>query len=369
MPTTVTSSSGTVYHLFQGANSVKTASIGIGFTELRNNLGNGFRSQVLYGSSTGLRHWKLTLPTLADTSVLPNTYTGVNAESLSREMYIWDLYCNTRITGEPFAYQCPRDGRYYLVDFKDDSLEYSQENMYVKLYSTGVEIEQVREDGETIYAPQGLSGITDWYTRAEVFPETLPFPVTSGWRNTAEDDGAVDGASVTGDVISVAAQQNGHAIVRFNNTTNNGLLTRSGGPFVIKEAFVVMKMREATFSNFAGIISGQAAPNNVALVGDSGTTKFTNLALSGSEYRLNNALLAASNQQAPMNVYGIVHIRYPTGVAITDNLQIGKDRDIAGRFAEADIGEIIIFDALQSRGTVLQIYEYLSIKWDIAIVA
>lgn len=357
MPTTVTSSAGTVYHLFQAANSVKTASMGIGFTELRNDLGNGYRSQVLYGSNTGLKKWKLTLPTLADTTVLPNTYTGVNNESLSREMYLWDLYCETRVTGQPFVYTDPRTGQYYLVDFMNDGLEYSQDTMAVKLYSTGVEIEQVRENGETVFDFNKLD---------------LRFGEGGWWNQTTHGVGLWDDLNLpnyrwtaTGGVTFSANPQNGLNTVRFNGSTGVVNMTLAGAPsqWQTWDAFMVLKVREATFSNNAGVMSGLGA--TPMLIGTSGATKFQNLSHLSYEYRLNGVEYAQSNQQAPMNAWGIVHARWLNGAHEID--QIGLNGVTGGTFAAIDVAEIYLPSSLIPMSDCREVVESLAVKWNISI--
>jgi len=375
MPTTVTSSAGTEFHLFQLSEGLRRqANPAIEFTELRNDLGNGYRAQLNFGSATGLRSWSLTYQTLAGTGVPVPTVTGVNGETCTREEYLWELYCETRITGKPFVYQCPRNGLYYLVDFVDKRLQYEKQ-MQVKLYSTGVEIQQVREDGETIFSPVALPGIVAWYTEADNFPTTIFVPgATDGWANSAFPSDSANGLSVTGDVIKATAVQNGLDVVRFSSTANTGVLTGPPGgtlqDFTLQEAFVVMKMREATFSNFAGILTGEnTTGGNAALVGSSGTALFTDFSFGDAyEYRKNNTLYANNAQAAPMNAFGIVHIRHTSGIPLA-GFQVGADRDFVGRFAEVDIGEMMLFSTAQPKTIVREIYENLSVKWDIAIAA
>jgi hypothetical protein len=157
---------------------------------------------------------------------------------------------------------------------------------------------------------------------------------------------------------------NSYPTVQFSSTTNDGRLLSQMAPSsaVIREIFVVMKMREATFSNYAGIITGPDTSISPPLVGDIGTTKFLDLSYTGQEYRLDGTLYANNNMQAPMNAWGIVHLRYPAGWGFIE-VQFGKDRDFAGRFAEVDMAEVLMFSALQGDTAVEQIYEYLETKY------
>lgn len=326
--------------------------MGIEFSELRNSLGNGYRAQVLYGSSSGLKKWKLTLPTLAHTSVLPNTYTDFNGASVGREEYIWSLYCEARVTGQPFAYQCPRTSQYYLVDFADDSLEYSQENMYVKLYSSGVELVQVRLDGETVF---DFDAFTNQYGGYNFDETTHGAGVwTSGGSNTTIK------LAATGDVVFSANPQNGLNTVRLSGTANTGLLdlvTHPGGvPTGVSttDALIVMKMREATFSNNAGIIAG-------ILVGDDTTTKFQSSLLSG-RYWLNSVEFGDADLQAPMNSWAVIHARFNSAQFLA---RFGKDGPTAGTNAEVDFAQIILLPTNPSFHWVRDCIEALAVKWGI----
>ena len=110
MPTTVTSTSGTVYHLFQLQCSVKDSAETISFTTLDNDLADGKKSSILFGSDTGVRRWRLTMPTLSGASMDTRTYTSITGATVTQEEYLWDLFCETKITGEPFVYQSSCQG-------------------------------------------------------------------------------------------------------------------------------------------------------------------------------------------------------------------------------------------------------------------
>lgn len=338
--------------------SAKEPEESIAFTELENDMGNGYFSAALYGSNTGQRTWRLSLQSLADTSVLPNTViggdTGVSGGwTLSREAYVWDLFCNTKVTGQPFAYLSPRNGQYYLVRFADKELTYKK--MLVKLYSTGVELKQVRVDGQTIYSPARVSRV---YTHV-MGPD---YDDGTGWVPSAGKQGF---PTVTGD-IEADGSQNGIDTTRFNVTTNDGFVKNDVTGKVIYEAFFVMKMREATFSNAAGILTGSGAGTDV-LVGSSGTTKFANPGLSASNYQyyLNGVAMAQSDQQAPMNTWGVVHVRYATGWTFPALIQVGKKGATAGTFAEVDIAEIILCDSLLPMSDARELEEHLAVQWGV----
>lgn len=359
MPTTITSSAGTVFHLWQLPDlSAPEPSESITFNTLRNDLADGYSSQVLFGSNTGLRTWSLKLPTLAALTVMPNTVTSISGEAVSREQYVWDLYCESMITGEPFVYQSPRNGQYYLVEFADEALTY--ERARVKLYSTGITLRQVRRTGETVFNMAATatsdSVIMTWLKGADYNDGTSAWPAVQG--------GSVAG---TGDVDKETAVQNNLDIVRFSDTTNDGYVTNGTDGLVVNDAFLVMKMREATFSNNCGIFTGSAGSSQI-LLGSSGTTKFANPSLSPTAYtyRKNGVEYAQADLQAPMNTWAVVHVRYTTGWTLSgSDFQFGKDRNTAGTFAEMDLGEVVVFSGLQPMTNVREITEALIVKWGI----
>lgn len=365
MPTTVTSSSGQIYHLWQlPALTTPEPSESIEFNVLSNDLANGYRSRLLFGSNTGLRSWTLKVPTLASLEVLSNTVTGINGEAVSREQYLWDLYCETKVTGEPFVYTSPRNGQYYLVEFADEKLTYEQ--MRVKIYSTGIELRQVRISGETVFNP-GLIIDSDTYTPVLHMIGSGYTDGTELWTLSSSGGYLVGGS---GNVNKASAAQNGLDTVQLNlGATNDGYVGDFTGPLEFKEAFIVMKMREATFSNAAtaGIFTDSAVAGQQVLIGANGATVFTNPALSASAftYRYNGTEYPQSNMVAPMNTWGLVHVRYTTGYNLSTGFQFGKNRTAAGTFAEMDLGEVICYTSALSAADAREITEHLTVKWGI----
>lgn len=352
---TVTSNTGAVYHLFGLRHSIKDVDGRIAFSELENQLGDSFFSQRLIGSATGNRSWFLSLPSLTDTTSANETIVGVNGETTSKARYIWNLFCACKRTGKPFVIEDPmQDGLFFMCTFADVTL--SMKRFLSKLFSTGIELKQRRIPGETVFDVSDIGGLLHWLDDGGF--------AGSQWTDAA---GNATTGNATGDVIEVSAEQNGLDVVRFSNSSNNGLIqTPTGSVGAMYEFFLVMKMREATFSNAAGIITGKSGASPQILIGSSGTTKFANPSLSGFLYRLNGVEFAQSDMQAPMNEWGIVHVRYETGWSVTTTgWQYGQNRTTSGTFAEMDIGEVLGFSQLISEELALLITEHLQIKWGI----
>jgi hypothetical protein len=339
------------YHIFQSPCAVKDAEIGIAFSELENEMGGGFYSQVLFGSENGERYWRLGMPSLTGSSMDSRTVTGINGETLNYQEYLWDLYSQQKSQGTPFAYKCPRSGNYYLVRFANKELNYSR--MLTKLYSGQIELRQWRRQGETVYLPLAEDQV--WSAWDAV---TYPGPFGGVWSpdNPLALPKGYNFEFESGDVSS--ATVNGQPVIRFGGA--DGIINSSLS-VTIKEAFLLVKFTEATFSADDGIITGSADPNNAFLNGESGTSNFYDLGLLGTTtYKLDGVEYPMSAAPAPMNVWGIVHVRNTLGVAIT-NLQIGADRDFPARHAKMDLRYLIIADELIPVSKQREIYEFLSI--------
>lgn len=338
---------GIQYHVLQIPCSIKEYTESIGFARLRNELSDGFRAQTLYGSNTGLRRFNLTMPTLQGGS-LSSLVQGVNGEQVTKEEYIWGLYCENQVTGTPFVIESQRNNQYYLVEFVDQQLSYQR--LLTKLYSTGVELSQVRIDNVSIFQPDLVTGLYGYWDSNTDF-------VSNNWDGT---DGTNTQTFVkTGDVIDVAAAQNGQQIKRFNDTTNNGYVEITlVDTEIIYDVIMAVKYREATFSNDAAVFSN--APDLAYISGDTGTTKFNNpgLDVNNFHYSLNGVEYAQDDMQAPMNVWGVCHFRNLAGWNVGDGMQIGGD---GVNFAEMDLGDVCVLNK-PSMQTAREIIEHLVIK-------
>jgi len=341
------------YHLFQyclGAQPQES----IRFEELETDLGSGFGSMVGFGINTGLRRWRVSFPILPGASAQASiTYNG---STLTPADYLWALFCDSKVSGDPFVVQSPRNDQYYLCKFADHELDYTR--FLTKIYATGLEFKQFRLPGVTVFDP------TKYATGRIYDAEPLDVdyddgdPIDATWPDSsALNDDLSTGTTETFETN----EQNGLPVVRFNGTSSWFLGTQA---FTFHEAFIVMKVREASWSNYGGVLTANA--NGIAmLVGDSGTTKFFDLSLgSDYEYRLNGVQYDADDQQAPMNEFGLVHIRHKTGLAV-DFLQVGKDRAFAGRYGKIDVGYIFLPTTLKPASDAREFTEHLITYWDL----
>lgn len=364
MPTTVTASNGQNFHLWQlddlSADEIQDE---ISYTVLKSEQSEAYRERLLIGLPGGLRTWTLNLPRNSGSGVRAADVTDPDGASVTREQYIRNLYKKNKITGVPFVYSdVGQSGQYYLVDFADEPLS-MRKKKGINIYGTTVKLVERRINGVSVFnialldltTVQGLtSSLWQWLKASTYSSPSWP----------ASYNAAAQG---TGDVAKVTAAQNGQDIVRLNAGAGSGyVFTQSVNSAATRELFIVMKMREATFSSNAGIFTGStSAP---VLVGASGTTKFQNQGFgTGFTYELNGVPYAEADQQAPMNQWGVVHVRYTgTAWATGSGYFYGRDRSTSN-YAKVDIGEVVLcFDTLPE---VLanDITQYLVEKWGIEI--
>lgn len=342
------------YHLFQYCLGAQPEEH-IRFEEIETDLGGGYGTTTGFGVNTGIRRFVVKFPTLP--GAVGQATISYNGSTLTPADYLWALFCDSKDSGVPFVVQSPRNDQYYLVKFADRELSYAR--MLTKLFSSGVEFKQFRLPDVSVFDPTNYN---DAFATYDAEPLDVDYDdgdtIDAVWPDTSGNGRDLS----TGTVETFETnEQNGLPIVRFNGTDSWFL---GGSPFTCYEVFVIMKVREATWSNFGGVLTGNT--NGVTiLVGESGSTKFIdNSYASDYEYRLNGLLYSHNDMQAPMNEFGLVHVRSASGLAI-DLLQVGKDRGFAGRYGKIDIGYIDIFDTLKPMSEAREYTEHLLTHWDI----
>lgn len=360
----MTASNGDVFHLWQLGNlTAPEPSDTHEFSTLDNEMSEGYRSTSLFGLNTGIRSWTLPMPTLADSSVIAAAVTDPYAATVSRVDYVRNLYKYNRTTGIPFAYQDPNSGQYYLVDIVDPELSMTKIGKGIDIYDSTITLRQRRLNGVTIFQV-GEVATVDTTSPILWLKGSAYTDGTEDWAPSSSGGYVISG---TGGVDKQAANLNGQDIVRLNGST--GYVGDAGATLALKELFIVMKMREASFSNASGILTSATGGGVQVLLGSSGTTKFANPSLTASlyTYRKNGTTYTQSDLQAPMNAWGVVHLRYETGWNVTGGFQFGKDRATGGTFAALDIAEVICFTSLTSIMSAREITEHLAVKYAITL--
>lgn len=336
---------------------------GISFNEFENDLGDGFDDSLLFGSNTGLRKFSVGLPNLPNYSD-SRTYE-IDGVLLTPAEYLWELFCLQKTTRKRIVVQSQLNNQYYLVKFIDK--EFTYDKALVALFSGQAVFQQVRISDVAVFDVSKISRVSHWYkTPIAGATDNAAIPDVT-WLNSIPGG---DDILAVGGVTYQTNEQNGKAIVRLDTTGGADFLsTNNLAPDVFYEAFLVMKAREATFSHDDGIIAnGDGAAGSPALLGSAGTSKFYNLGIgSGYTYKKNGIEYAESDQQAPMNEFGIVHIRNTGGWTMEQGLVFGIDRIVTypNRKADIDIGEIIICSALLPESVANEVTEYLKNSWGI----
>lgn len=350
MPETVSG-----YELFQlpcSRESTETVS----YAEFRNPIGpDGFRSQTLYGVDTGLKKFSIPYDPLPGNAHAATITVG--GAAMNRATYIRDLFRRQKVSGAPFAIQSGENSQYYLVEFAES--EQSLTKKLAALYATQINLVQVRLPDVSIFDMLKVPYVWGWY-KGDYVDEGLglALDVSGNGRNL----------NMTGNVVNTGATQAGKQTFKFNvGGTNNGYLNTSLDP-TIYEAFFAMKINEAAFSNYGGILTSDVASGSggaAALVGNAGSTRFYDLSLgSGLQYRKNGVLYTEADAQAPMNAWGVVHWRRDIGITL-NNMQIGKDRADITRFAEMEIGEAVLLNGLNPLSYSFEISEHLQTSWQV----
>lgn len=316
--------------------------------------GSGYGASAVVGHSSGLWEWTIESDCLPDDDSYNNLIGGLPRFDYYKQFYL------DHTLGNQDVFEIDFRNRKYHASFVENSI--SGEMLTYDVFSlAGVKLRQrrvpgiyYRSDGSVFHPEELVDSFWGWYTG-----EYFEIDVRSLYSVASTHD-----LNINGNVTNSGGTQNGYETMSFNaGATNTGYLNHASTP-ILYNAFFVMKVREATFSNYAGILTGDTAASSVAMAsGDSGTTKFYDHAL-GVTYRKNGVAYASANMQAPINVHGVCHFRAAAGIGLI-NVQIGKDRDFAGRFAEMDVGEIILCNTLLSTTDAADLEQYLIGKWGI----
>lgn len=339
MPTSITASNGNVYHLWQLPDlSAPEPESSIEFTVLENTLSEGYSSHSLFGSVTGVRSWKLDLPTLAGSSVIAANVTDPYGATVSREQYIRNLFKYNKSV-KPFVYIDPVNGQYYLVDFVENDLTMARQRG-VNIRSTSFTLRQRRLNGVTVFnvaAMPGAANTFSWYDNSSL--------VAGTWT----DHGSPAGGALTGSFTT--STQNGLNVARFSGTSASGTPAKQ-----IYEICMVCKMREATFGSGENLLQINSIP---VLKGSSGTDQFATsggTGVVGASWYVNGV----ESTTAPMNTWGIVNMRRSAGWNGNGGIVIGSG-------AAVDVAEVILFGGLNALKDNRELVESMSTKWGITI--
>lgn len=325
-----------------------------GGNRLRASFGRGYGASASNGHANGLWNWSLSSPVVVDDEAYVDLIDGVPSFE-----YYFEFF-KRHTTGGTDVFVIEWRGHKYLAEFTDSG--FGGEMHTIDLFSIdGIEIRQrrvsgftERADGSVFEPSQIIDSFWGWYDEASFnYFTSLAVDKTPSANNL----------DINGDIDATGTVQNSLATQDFNSGAGSGFLNTPLDP-VIYEAFFALKINEATFAAFRGLLSASAV--TVAMVGNTGDTKLLDLTI-GSSYSFwkNGVALTEATQNMPMNVFGVVHARFENGITLT-NLQIGKDRAATDRYLKADMGEIVLCDVVLTDEESTAMDSWLMKKWGVA---
>jgi hypothetical protein len=325
--------------------------VGRQFAVLQAAYGDGYADTAFVGTAAGRIKFSLSA------AVWPDDINVRQINFKSAFAYYYDFFSD-RLRNGNAPFRIYWRGGYYLVQFEKP--EISIDVLTGDLFAGGIELVgrriagvAVRQDGSLIYPPEH-PGLYGWWC-ADYFTDTLSQPDNS----TADEWLARGTAEVFTPVVA-------NAVVRTNQIAGEPALQLFNGYFTtqtqtIYEVALVMKVRAATFPANTTILSALSGGTQF-LAASSGATKFTNLGISGYEYRYNGIIKAANDQTAPMNQWGIVQVKRSVGFTATGGLTLGF-RGGGTEYAAIDVAEAIAFKSATTSQYSDDLYKYLKAKY------
>lgn len=330
-------------------------------TRLRAEFGGGYGAFALpLGNSGGLHRWTLSSGALPDDDAYQNLIEGV-----PRFQYYFDFF-KDHTEGDEEIFMIEFRGKYYHAAFAEPEISAGMET--IDLFTMdGVEIMQRKVSGIAYNADGSIRFPWMDFDAADLV--TVHGLADGGdietWDDHYRDVAEIGGTFIPGRFPTLQTNEvNGYPIAQFDGSSSE--MGIGFEPAVtLYDIFLVFKVRAATFANDCGIITDPVAGDDL-LLGDSGTTKFTDLTLTNYEYRKNGTLFADNNQQAPMNAYGVVHLRFDDGIDFDQAMTIGVGDAGAGTNAAVDLARIIGYDAALTARQYESLTDALMTKYGIS---
>jgi hypothetical protein len=150
-----------------------------------------------------------------------------------------------------------------------------------------------------------------------------------------------------------------------NGSTTVPLATATDDSIPLRHYFILAAYEDTAFDLNRGLVSGHTA--NDLLTSNNSGTKFFDLSFgAGFEYRKSNVIYTEANQQAPMSNFELIEVVLPVGSAL-DGLQIGRQRDIAGRIWKGWFIDHMGFDAILTARQRRRVLLYYSLRYGVHI--
>jgi hypothetical protein len=150
------------------------------------------------------------------------------------------------------------------------------------------------------------------------------------------------------------------------NGTSTVPLASAAGSIPIRHYFVLAAHEDATFNLNRGLASGHAT-NDILTSNSSGTT-FFNFGV-GITYRKSNVVYTEANQQAPMSGnFELIEMTFAAG-SVLDGIQVGKQRNVAGRIWKGWWVEHLAFDAVLTETQRRRVLLYYAMRYGVHTTA
>jgi hypothetical protein len=148
----------------------------------------------------------------------------------------------------------------------------------------------------------------------------------------------------------------------FNGSTTDPLYYT--GSVTWKHLFILASAEGTTFNQNRGLVSGPTSGD--ALTSNNSGDTFFNFGFgSDYQYRKSGVAFAESNQKAPMSAtHQILELRRTAGVTM-DGIQIGKQRNLAGRIWKGWFFEDLMYSVEKTDLEVFNVYRYFAMRYQV----
>jgi hypothetical protein len=330
------------------------------FDEVIHDFGDGYESEILTGSNTGLRSWSLSYPTLTDFTSKTLTVNGV---TMTHAQYVWDLFQRTKVSGKPFVIKSSKNGQYYLAKFADKEL--SEQRIYAKVISVGLKLKQVRIKNVSVFDVSALSPFA-WY-QANAISGSDEDPVEN-WADSSGNNHLLVMSEPEPTPPTIKAEsQNNLITVEFGAKGTDTTPFKLQANLTVHEIYLVAKYGGNTFGGNNGAVSSFLETEKPFLVGNQagGNKWFNTTDITSLSFEKNGFSFIRTAMPSPMNTFTLSRLRLQEGVSVT-GLKVGGDRTFGvPRYWVGHFAEIIVFNKLLSESNSDELTEYLLTKWNL----
>lgn len=136
------------------------------------------------------------------------------------------------------------------------------------------------------------------------------------------------------------------------------------GALTAKHIFILASAADTTFSAYRGLFSGIGVTGGNVFLSDNSGTQFFDHAHGGTYKVLKSGVeYPEATFEAPMGgAYALLEAKDTTGISL-DGLQVGKDRNVAGRIWKGHFSEMLVYTSDLSAADLKRVYLYMNLKF------